>query len=85
LLALILLVLLRTDLIDSWRAATPKNAPNRFVINVQPEQGDAFRRRLNEAGVTRLRLVPDDSRPARVDQRPTREAGRLPPTSAPSG
>src|SRR5664279_521116 len=46
LLALVLLVLLRTDLIDSWRAATPKNAPNRFVINVQPEQGDAFRQRL---------------------------------------
>jgi putative ABC transport system permease protein len=36
LLALVLLVLLRTDLIDSWRQATPKDAPNRFVINVQP-------------------------------------------------
>ena len=41
LLALVLLVLLRTDLIASWRAATPPDAPNRFVINVQPEQGDA--------------------------------------------
>ena len=38
LLALMLLVLLRTDLISSWRAATPPDAPNRFVINVQPEQ-----------------------------------------------
>ncbi len=34
-----LLVLLRTDLIASWRAATPPDAPNRFVINLQPEQG----------------------------------------------
>ena len=36
LLALVLLVLLRTDLISSWRKATPVNAPDRFVINVQP-------------------------------------------------
>jgi putative ABC transport system permease protein len=38
LLALVLLVLLRTDLISSWRKATPPDAPNRFVINVMPEQ-----------------------------------------------
>jgi putative ABC transport system permease protein len=43
LLALVLLVLLRTDLINSWRKATPADAPNRFVINIVPEQGDAFR------------------------------------------
>lgn len=53
LLALVLLVLLRTDLVDSWRAATPPDAPNRFVINVMPDQGDAFRAALQDAGVTR--------------------------------
>ena len=58
LLALVLLVLLRTDLIDSWRQATPKDAPNRFVINVQPEQGDAFRERLKLAGVARYDWFP---------------------------
>ena len=42
LLALVLLVLLRTDLIASWRQATPPDAPNRFVINVMPEQSEAF-------------------------------------------
>ena len=41
LLALVLLVLLRTDLIASWRKATPPDAPNRFVINIQPDQADA--------------------------------------------
>ncbi len=51
LLALSLLVLLRTDLIDSWRAATPANAPDRFVINIQPDQTEAFRARLSGAGV----------------------------------
>jgi putative ABC transport system permease protein len=52
LLALLLLVLLRTDLIRSWRQATPADAPNRFVINIQPDQADAFQRQLREAGVT---------------------------------
>ncbi|MBX3655879.1 MAG: ABC transporter permease [Ramlibacter sp.] len=58
LLALILLVLLRTDLIGSWRKATPPDAPNRFVINVMPEQGDAFRQALRDAGVTRFDWFP---------------------------
>jgi len=51
LLALALLVLLRTDLIASWRAATPASAPDRFVINIQPDQSAAFRQVLADAGV----------------------------------
>lgn len=51
LLALALLVLLRTDLIASWRQATPASAPDRFVINIQPDQTEAFRKALATAGV----------------------------------
>ena len=51
LMALWVLVLLRTDLIDSWRAATPPDAPNRFVINIQPDQAQAYRDVLKTAGV----------------------------------
>jgi putative ABC transport system permease protein len=58
LLALVLLVLLRTDLIGSWRAATPANAPNRFVINIMPEQGDAFTSALKAAGVASFDWFP---------------------------
>ena len=58
LLALMLLVLLRTDLIDSWRKATPPDAPNRFIINVQPEQGEAFKKALADGGVTRYDWYP---------------------------
>ena len=58
LLALMLLVLLRTDLVDSWRKATPPDAPNRFVINVQPEQGDAFKKALVDAGVKKFDWYP---------------------------
>ena len=57
-LALLLLVLLRTDLIASWRQATPPDAPNRFVINVMPEQGAAFRTALTQAGVQKFDWYP---------------------------
>ena len=58
LLALVLLVLLRTDLIASWRQATPPDAPNRFVINVQPDQAGPFQQELKAAGVRRYDWYP---------------------------
>jgi putative ABC transport system permease protein len=58
LMALVLLVLLRTDLINSWRQASPADAPNRFVINIMPEQGEAFTQALKDAGVTRFDWFP---------------------------
>ena len=58
LLALILLVLLRTDLINSWRKATPADAPNRFVINVMPEQSESFQQTLKQAGVKNFDWYP---------------------------
>ena len=58
LMALVLLVLLRTDLVDSWRNATPADAPNRFVINITPEQAGDFRTALRQAGVERLDWYP---------------------------
>jgi putative ABC transport system permease protein len=58
LLALVLLVLLRTDLIASWQNATPPDAPNRFVINVQPDQSDSFQKALREGGVNKFDWYP---------------------------
>lgn len=58
LLALVLLVLLRTDLISSWQKATPADAPNRFVINVMPDQGAQFQQSLREAGVSQFDWYP---------------------------
>jgi putative ABC transport system permease protein len=58
LLALALLVLLRTDLISSWRNATPVDAPNRFVINIQPDQSSSFLQTLHDAGVNKFDWYP---------------------------
>jgi putative ABC transport system permease protein len=85
LLALVLLVLLRTDLISSWRQATPADAPNRFVINVMPEQANEFQGLLRSAGVKgydwfpmiRGRLVAVNGKPVGPDSYPDDRAKRL--------
>ena len=85
LLALVLLVLLRTDLISSWRKATPADAPNRFVINVMPEQGDAFVKALNDGGVSKFdwypmirgRLIAVNGKTVTPDNYPDERAKRL--------
>ena len=85
LLALVLLVLLRTDLVSSWRKATPPDAPNRFVINVMPDQSDAFQKSLRDGGVTQFdwypmirgRLVAINDKPVSPDDYADDRAKRL--------
>src|SRR2546430_12958542 len=36
--AVLLLTFTRNDLVDSWRRAAPPDAPNRFLLGVQPDQ-----------------------------------------------
>ena len=38
LMALLLLGVTRLELVDAWQKSVPADAPNRFVINIQPEQ-----------------------------------------------
>ena len=40
LMALLLLALVRTDLLDEWQGGLADNTPNRFLINIQPAQLD---------------------------------------------
>ncbi|MET0320668.1 MAG: FtsX-like permease family protein [Duganella sp.] len=49
--ALLVLTVVRQDLMTAWRSATPADAPNRFIINIQPEQKNAIAARLKAAGV----------------------------------
>lgn len=41
--ALLLLTVTRNELLDAWQRAIPPEAPNRFVVNIQPDQRDAVR------------------------------------------
>jgi putative ABC transport system permease protein len=51
LMALLVLTVVRGDLMTAWRNATPPDAPNRFIINIQPEQKEPIAARLAQAGV----------------------------------
>lgn len=58
LMALLLLTVVRGDLMAAWRLATPPDAPNRFVINVLPEQKAGVEGQLVAAGVQKPVLFP---------------------------
>ncbi|HEX8615780.1 MAG TPA: FtsX-like permease family protein [Telluria sp.] len=58
LMALLLLTVVRGDLMTAWRSATPPDAPNRFIINILPEQKDDVARRIAAARVKEAPLFP---------------------------
>ena len=45
---LLILVLLRTALLDEWQTQVPENAPNHFVMNVAPDEVDALTAMLDD-------------------------------------
>ncbi|MCG6867966.1 MAG: ABC transporter permease, partial [Gammaproteobacteria bacterium] len=49
--ALLLLALVRVDLLSAWRDALPEDAPNHFLINIQPDEVDGVRDLLTADGL----------------------------------
>jgi putative ABC transport system permease protein len=58
LMALLLLTVIRGDLVDAWHQSTPRDAPNRFVINIQPDQKSGIAQRMRTAGIEQPLLYP---------------------------
>jgi putative ABC transport system permease protein len=58
LMALLLLTVVRGDLVQAWQQATPADAPNQFVLNIQPEQQAPLAAVLAQNGVVRPMLYP---------------------------
>ncbi|HEY0064545.1 MAG TPA: FtsX-like permease family protein [Telluria sp.] len=58
LMALLLLTVVRGDLMTAWRSATPPDAPNRFIINIMPDQKAALEQRLAAARIKQVTLYP---------------------------
>lgn len=85
LMALLILTVVRGDLMAAWQTATPADAPNRFVINILPDQKAAVQRQLVAAGVAdpvlypmiRGRLTAVNGRPITRDTYADGEARRL--------
>lgn len=49
--AILLLTFTRGDLLDTWRSKTPPDAPNRFIVNIQPDQREALDAFFREHGI----------------------------------
>lgn len=58
LMALLLLMVVRSELITQWHATLPADAPNHFVVNVQPNQKEAVFDALTQAGAQNLQMGP---------------------------
>jgi putative ABC transport system permease protein len=58
LMALLLLTVIRGDLVEAWRQSIPPDAPNRFVVNIQPDEKNAVEARLIAGGVAHPNLYP---------------------------
>ena len=58
LMALLLLLFVRTDLLSRWQQTLPADAPNRFVVNVQPEQVTGVKAFAEAQGLAAPTLYP---------------------------
>lgn len=58
LMALLLLIVVRHDLLTVWQASAALDAPNRFLINIQPDQRAEVNDELHHAGVSDVVLYP---------------------------
>jgi putative ABC transport system permease protein len=57
-LALLLLTVVRGDLLANWHASLPAMAPNRFVINIQPDQAASLQDFLRRQDLSGAKLYP---------------------------
>ena len=55
---LLLLTIVRTDLLQGWRQTLDENAPNHFMINIQPHEIESVSKIYREAGITVPEFVP---------------------------
>ncbi|MEZ5476115.1 MAG: FtsX-like permease family protein [Thiolinea sp.] len=81
---LLLLTSLRTDLLARWQETLPKDAPNYFLINIQPDEVQPLQAFLSQQGVSaelfpmiRGRLVEVNGKPLRADAFDNPRARRL--------
>lgn len=58
LMALLLILLLRQDLLATWQGNIPVDSPNRFMINIQEDQKMGITKSLTDAGISKLSFSP---------------------------
>jgi putative ABC transport system permease protein len=84
-LMLLLLTVVRGDLMQSWQSTLPAEAPNRFVINIQPDQVQLLRGFFHDRRIpppvlypmVRGRLLAVNGKPVAAGDYPDERAQRL--------
>jgi len=56
--ALLLISIVRVDLLAAWEQDLPEDAPNVFVVNIQPDQVDGFAAQLESQGIETSGIFP---------------------------
>ena len=56
--ALLTLTIIRSELLDLWQRSLPPDAPNRFIVNVQPDQIPSLKKFFEGRGMTMPELHP---------------------------
>ena len=82
--ALLLISIVRVDILAAWEQDLPVDAPNVFVVNIQPDQVDGFAEQLESQGIettgiypmVRARLVAHNGEPIATDGATDRELRR---------
>ena len=73
--AMAIVLLLRTDLLERWQEQLPEDTPNYFALNIQPSEVDDFRRFLKDNDIERTRIFPIvRGRLTHINGMPAREA-----------
>lgn len=55
---LLLLTLVRTDLLEGWQRTLDENAPNHFLINIQPQEVESVAALFQSNGLSRPQFTP---------------------------
>ncbi len=56
--ALMTLTLIRTDLLQDWQTRLPPDTPNRFLLNIQPDQRAALATFFEQQGIAQPEMFP---------------------------
>jgi len=56
--ALLLISIVRVDLLAAWEQDLPEDAPNVFVVNIQPDQVDGLAAQLDSQGIQNTGIYP---------------------------
>ncbi len=74
LMSMVVILILRTELLDTWQAQLPDDAPNHFALNILPSEAEAFTAKLEQIGARAAPLYPvSPGRLIEVNGQPVRD------------